>query len=133
MKVVLASTARKRQGTPYGYSPIHFAVLNKNVPLEVMSFLIDKGANVNGRDFRLRNPLLYLLSIASNNNHTLETSKLMPDRGIHIDAVDIRGCTKLHIGLSNPFGKDLIELLVNRDASIRSFKRSCYVLYLPHS
>lgn len=112
-------------------TPLHIAVKNDNCSLDVLRYLLDNGADVHARDFKLRNPLLYLLRFGTDNERAKATLLLLLERGININARDRRGRTALHYALTSVFHKDLIEMLLDRGASVnRVCSTGCTPLHI---
>ena len=81
----------ERQGSEYGFTPLHFAVHSNRV--ETVEFLIGKGANVNIVDWWGRTPLFFVIRSRDGNHPLLG---LLLENGADINARDATGATVLH-------------------------------------
>jgi len=103
--------------TEDGFSPLHRAVEGdsnterETENLEIIELLIDKGADVNGKDDNDDTPLH--LSINRN------ISELLIEHGADVNAKDCSGGTPLHSIIFNE-DKDLVALLITNGADLNS-------------
>jgi len=74
----------------YGWRPLHFAANNGHV--DVVRFLLEKGANVNAQDHRGRTPL----HLAALDGH-VDVVRFLLEKGANVNAQDHRGRTPLCI------------------------------------
>ncbi len=95
-----------------GRTPLHWAC--RGVHLEVVRFLVDKGADVNAED---SNKVVPLHSLAVRNS--TEAIELLLARGADVDAKDYGANTALHHAAVNN-AKDAAALLVKKGADIES-------------
>ncbi|MGD8536462.1 MAG: ankyrin repeat domain-containing protein [Candidatus Aminicenantes bacterium] len=95
-----------------GRTPLHWAC--RGVYIEVVRFLVDKGADVNAED---SNKVVPLHSLAVRNS--AEAIELLLARGADVDAKDYGANTALHHAAVNN-AKDAVALLVKKGADIES-------------
>lgn len=95
-----------------GRTPLHWACLG--VHLEIVKFLVDKGADVNVEDSNKMVPL-HLLAV----RNSTEAIELLLARGAHVDAKNYRDQTALHYAAINN-AKDAVALLTKKGADIES-------------
>ena len=81
----------ERQGSEYGFTPLHFAVHSNRV--ETVEFLIGKGANVNIADWWGRTPLFFVIRSREGSHPLLG---LLLENGADINSRDATGATVLH-------------------------------------
>jgi len=77
---------------PYGYTPLHFAVMGKEKHLELAEPLVESGANVNAV---ARTGLFRPLHFAANTGNA-DAVRLLLDAGAEVNARDAQGGTALH-------------------------------------
>ena len=100
-----------------GYSPLHRAVEGhsdtvwETKNLDIIELLLEKGADVNGKDDNHYTPLH--LSLNSN------ISKLLIDHGADVNVKDCSGGTPLHSIIFEE-DKDLVALLITNGADLNS-------------
>ena len=101
--------------TEDGFSPLHRAVEgdsnteSETENLEIIELLIDKGADVNGKDDNDDTPL----HLSTNRN----ISELLIAQGADVNAKDCFGSTPLHSNIFNQ-DKDLVALLITNGADL---------------
>jgi ankyrin repeat protein len=95
-----------------GRTPLHWAC--RGVHLEVVRFLVDKGADVNVED---SNKIVPLHSLAVRNS--TEAIELLLAKGAHVDAKNYRNQTALHHA-SESDAADAAALLIKKGADIES-------------
>ena len=109
---------KARGGTIYGsndWTPLHFAAgLNDNP--EVISFLLDRGADIEAKDDNGDTPLFS----AAFFNDNLEVVSVLLDRGADINAKNKYGRTPLHSAAGNYDNPEVVALLLDRGAGVNS-------------
>jgi len=95
-----------------GRTPLHWAC--RGVHLEVVKFLVNKGADVNAED---SNKVVPLHSLAVRNSAS--AIAILTAKGANVDAKDYGGNTPLHFAAINN-AKDAVALLVKKGADIES-------------
>ena len=101
------------------YGPLHYAVKNANE--EMISLLLDKGANMESRDCDERPTPLH---IAVHFKHANIVSSLL-EKGANVESKDEQGDTPLHLAAySQPELDDITRLLLNAGANPSAI--NCY-------
>ncbi len=95
-----------------GRTPLHWACLG--VHLDVVKFLVEKGADVNAED---SNKIVPLHSLATRNSAA--AIAVLADKGANIDAKDYGGNTALHYAAMSD-AADAVEILLVAGADIES-------------
>jgi ankyrin repeat protein len=95
-----------------GRTPLHWA--SRGVHLELLKFLVDKGADVNAAD---NNQVVALHSLAVRND--AEAIEILTAHGAHVDARDYGGKTALHYAAIND-APEAAALLLEKGADIES-------------
>lgn len=101
-----------------GLLPFHHAIQEQN--LELVSFLIRHGADVNKKTCQYREDCLPLHVAAR--GKSLDIVKKLVSRGAKIDAVDHDGWTALHVACCNKRDQ-IISFLIYKGADIRAKTR----------
>ncbi|WP_338477023.1 ankyrin repeat domain-containing protein [Wolbachia endosymbiont (group A) of Nomada hirtipes] len=97
----------------YGWAPLHYAVYY-NEP-DIVSFLVDKGADINVQAEDYKTPL----HVTAQYNSGSEITRLLLDRGANIEATASNNFTVLHDAVY--YNKlDMVEFLVQRGANINA-------------
>jgi len=101
-----------------GYRPLHAAIRKGNK--ELVELLINKGADVNGRDLRGNTPLMTTLwSETSDMNIKREMAELLINKGAKVNAKDANGWTPLHNAV-NKGNKIMVELFIAKGADVNA-------------
>jgi len=97
-----------------GTTPLHVAIEKEN--LEIVEFLISKGANVHVlRDWHNGNTLLHWAAGKDN----LDIVKLLVSKGLDVNAKDKGGLTPLHTAAKNP-NVAIAEFLITQGADVNA-------------
>lgn len=115
----------------WGRTPLMYASWNANKV--AAGYLINKGANVNDRDYDGRTPLMYAIKDAiifapdaegnipaessSDLNSRKEVINLLLDKGSDINAMDYDGKTALYFAVSNDY-YEIAKLLISRGVGL---------------
>ena len=95
-----------------GRTPLHWAC--RGVHLDVVKFLVEKGADVNAED---SNKIVPLHSLASRNS--AKAIAVLADNGVEVDAKDYGGNTALHYAAMSD-ATDAVVILVKMGADIEN-------------
>lgn len=81
-------------------------------PIPMLSYLIESGVEINGRDRHQWTPLHFAAR-----NKQIEVVKLLLDAGAEVDPENDKGLTPLRLALkSKPYCREVIELLISYGA-----------------
>jgi ankyrin repeat protein len=97
-----------------GRTPLHWAC--RGVHLDVVRYLVEKGADVNAED---NNKIVPLHSLASRND--ARAIAILLDNGAEVDARDYRSNTALHYAAMND-ATDAVEILVTAGAGLEEIE-----------
>ena len=102
---------------PYGAPLIHVAA-RFNSDVDVMKYLIEKGADVNAKFFDgMTTPLFFAVVFNSN----IEVAKILIDKGADVNAKDILGQTPLLCAASlSDSNIDVLKYLIDKGADVNA-------------
>jgi len=115
-RVMMGARVNSRDRSYSGISPLHAAV--ESGDLEMIQFLLDRGAKPNIRDYQKRTPLMMM-----DEDAIPEIFDLLIRYGAKVNLVDKEGNTALH-HLAEYGGKaEIIRLLISHGADVRSLNK----------
>ena len=88
----------------------------KNKLKEIIKFLIEKGADVNGKDDEENTPLHY--AVLEEGGIDKEIVQLLLDKGADVNASNSDGDTPLHLVVSYPESSEITKLLIEKGADV---------------
>ena len=109
IKLLIKAGARMTHTDNQGFNALHYAAIYSD-DAEIVQYLIDTGAEVNGRDYQNIMPIVY--AVGRNKYHTVRT---LIDNGSDLDYADEVGDDVLHYTLGTR-AKNVLSILLERGA-----------------
>jgi ankyrin repeat protein len=98
-------------------TPLHHAVLKKNK--QIISLLIQKGADVNAKDDYNDTPLNFAIEL-----NDIEITEILLDNGAVINPKDVDRNIPLHTAVQNKNNLGMIKFLVRKGADIKAIDKN---------
>ena len=100
-----------------GFTALHRACDNKNIPLEVIKNLIENKSNINLPTNTNKSTPLHLVTLHGDN--FIHIFKFLIEKKAFINSVDKNGCTPLHLACSNgENSSEMINFLVKNKSNV---------------
>lgn len=115
-RVMMRARVNVRDKAYDGITPLHAAVETGNV--EIVQYLLSRGAKINIRDFQKRTPLMML-----DEDATPEMFQLLLTYGAKVKLVDKEGNTVLHHFAAYDEQGDMIRTLVNYGVDVNALNK----------
>ncbi|MDR1385312.1 MAG: ankyrin repeat domain-containing protein [Planctomycetaceae bacterium] len=97
------------------WTPLYFAAAH-NSNVDVLKYLVEKGANVNIKTDSGETPL----HVAASTNSNVDVLKYLIEKGADVNAKDMMGWTPLHFAAAHNSNVDILKYLVEKGADINA-------------